>query len=197
MPVNSVDSSEFTGTFTIPYLNNEYTNQTRSLHNCILQNIAVTLVCQKKTYATNLSRYKRSIHRGLSNVVHDTKTFWTMAPQPTRKQLGVGASCTIKLRFLHPKNHIKDKIPNQTASQQLTGLIVQSKVEKIICKVNKDCIVFQHEDFNGQLIWALQCYVQVNIQGPEQSFFEEAPINTMSHHKVLLLQMLKMHPTPS
>ena len=48
VPVNSPDSGEFTGTFTIPYLNNEYTNQTHSLHNCILQNIAVTLVCQKK-----------------------------------------------------------------------------------------------------------------------------------------------------
>ena len=75
----------------MPYLNNEYTNQTCSLHNCILQNIEVTPVCQKKMYIMNSSRYERSIHRGLSNVVHDTKTFWTMAPQPTRKHLGVGA----------------------------------------------------------------------------------------------------------
>ena len=123
--MNSVDSGEFTGTFTIPYLDNEYTNQTHSLHNCILQNITVSLVCQKM-YIMNLSRYERSIRRGLFNVVCDTKTFWTMAPQPTHKWLGVGASCTVKLRFLHPKNHAKDKIPNQTSSQQLTGLIVQS-----------------------------------------------------------------------
>ena len=33
--------------------------------------------------------------------------------------------------------------------------------------------MFQHEDFGGQLVWALQHYVQVDIQGPEQSFFEE------------------------
>ena len=33
--------------------------------------------------------------------------------------------------------------------------------------------MFRHEDFGRQLIWALQCYVQVNIQGPEESFFEE------------------------
>ena len=33
--------------------------------------------------------------------------------------------------------------------------------------------MFQHEDFGGQLVWALQQYVQVDIQGPEQSFFEE------------------------
>ena len=33
--------------------------------------------------------------------------------------------------------------------------------------------MFQHEDFSGQLVWALQWYVQVDIQGPEQSLFEE------------------------
>ena len=33
--------------------------------------------------------------------------------------------------------------------------------------------MFRHEDFGGQLVWALQRYVQVDIQGPEQSFFEE------------------------
>ena len=53
-------------------------------------------------------------------MVHDTKKSWTMTPQPTRKRLGVGASCTVKLRFLHPKNQVKDKIPNQSSSQQLT-----------------------------------------------------------------------------
>ena len=36
-PVNSVESAEFTGTFTIPYLNNEYTNQTRSLLNILFR----------------------------------------------------------------------------------------------------------------------------------------------------------------
>ena len=35
VPVNSADSTEFTGTFTIPYLNNESTNQTRSLLNLL------------------------------------------------------------------------------------------------------------------------------------------------------------------
>ena len=124
-------------------------------------------------YVTNLSRYAPSICRGLSNVVRDTKNYSTMTPQPTRKRLGVGASCTVKLRFLHPKNQVKDKIPNQSSSQQLTGLIVQSKAEKIIRKVNKDCIVFRHEDFGRQLVWALRRYVQVDIQGPEQSFFEQ------------------------
>ena len=140
------------------------------------------------------------LSRGLSNVVRDTNNYLTMTPQPTCKCLGVGASCTVKLRFLHPKNQVKDKIPNQSSSQQLTRLIVQSKAEKIICKVNKDCIVFRLEDFGRQLVWALQRYVHVDIEGPEQSFLMKkprsrllllvrAPINTTSPHKRQILQM--------
>ena len=140
-------------------------------------------------------------------MVHDTKKFWTMAPQPTCKHLGVGASCTIKLRFLHPKNHVKDKIPNQTSSQQLTGLIVQSKVENIIRKVNKDCIVFRHEDFSRQLDWvsviSKSTYkVQSSLilkKKPRSRLhlLGRAPINATSPHKPLILQISKMHQTPS
>ena len=33
--------------------------------------------------------------------------------------------------------------------------------------------MFRHKDFGRQFIWALQHYVSVNIQGPDESFFEE------------------------
>ena len=39
----------------------------------------------------------------------------------------------------------------------------------------KPCVVFCHEDFRGQLIWALPQYVTVDIQGPEEALFEEEP----------------------
>ena len=39
----------------------------------------------------------------------------------------------------------------------------------------KPCVVFHHEDFGGQLIWALPWYVTVDIHGPEEAFFEEEP----------------------
>ena len=42
-------------------------------------------------------------------------------------------------------------------------------------KAAKPCVIFHHEDFGGQLIWALSWYVTVDIQGPEEAFFEEEP----------------------
>ena len=48
-------------------------------------------------------------------------------------------------------------------------------MEKSIQKAVKPCVIFCHEDFGGQLIWALLWYVTVDIQGPEEALFEEEP----------------------
>ena len=108
---------------------------------------------------------------GWQRVVHASKKL-TMAPHLC---LGIDTLCTVKLRFLHPKDKVNEKVPNQSASQSISGLIVQSKAEKSIQKATKSCVVFRHEDFGGQLIWALPRYVTVNVQGPEEAYFTEEP----------------------
>ena len=67
--MNSPDSGEFTGTFTIPYLDNEYTNQTYSYSSEYRSDTSRS--DKIYSYIMHLSRYERSIHRGLSNVVCD------------------------------------------------------------------------------------------------------------------------------
>ena len=32
--------------------------------------------------------------------------------------------------------------------------------------------MFHHEDFGGQLIWALQHYVSIDVERPPESFFD-------------------------
>ena len=83
--------------------------------------------------------------------------------------------CTINLHFLHPKNKVKAVIPNHTASQELSGLIFQSQAFQAIWREQKECVTSCHEDFGGQLVWALQCYVSVDIEGAEDTLFVEAP----------------------
>ena len=80
---------------------------------------------------------------------------FTMAP---KKHVGIAAECTVSLHFLHPKNKVKATIPNQTSTQKLSSLIVQSKEKKTIRREEKDCFVFRHEDFN-EPIWCLSSYV--------------------------------------
>ena len=92
---------------------------------------------------------------------------FTVAP---KKRVGIVAECTVSLCFLHPKNKVKATILNQTSTQKLSSLIVQLKEKKTICREEKDCIVFWHEDFN-EPIWCLSSYVKVDVEGPEETFF--------------------------
>ena len=70
---------------------------------------------------------------------------------------------------------VKEVIPNQTASQELSGLIVQKWEFQAIWREQKECVIFHLEDFGGQLVWALQHYVSVDIEGAEDMLFVEAP----------------------
>ena len=35
--------------------------------------------------------------------------------------------------------------------------------------------MFRHEDFGGQLVWALERYVSTDVEGPESAFFNTPP----------------------
>ena len=99
-----------------------------------------------------------------------------MAP---KKWLGVGAECTVSLCFLHPKDKIAEKIPNQTKSQKLSVLVVQERVEKAIRRKATQCVMFRHEDFSGQLLWCMEKYIKVDVEGPEETFFDAIPGEAM------------------
>ena len=80
-----------------------------------------------------------------------------------------------KAPFSSLKNKVKEVIPNQTASQELSSLIVQSQEFQAIWREQKERVIFHHEHLGGQLVWALQCYVSVDIEGAEDMLFVEAP----------------------
>ena len=41
----------------------------------------------------------------------------------------------------------------------------------IRCKATQ-CVVFRHEDFGGQLLWCMEKYVKVDVEGPKETFFD-------------------------
>ena len=96
----------------------------------------------------------------------------------SKKWLGVGAECTVSLHFLHPKDKIAEKIPNQTKAQKLSVLVVQERVEKPIHCKTMQCVVFRHEDFGGQLLWCME-NVKVDVEGPKETFFDAIHVEAM------------------
>ena len=99
-----------------------------------------------------------------------------MAP---KKWLGVGAECTVSLCFLHPKDKIAEKIPNQTKAQKLLVLVVQERVEKPIRRKATQCVMFRHEDFGGQVLRCMEKYVKVDVEGPKETFFDAFHVEAM------------------
>ena len=49
---------------------------------------------------------------------------------------------------------------------------MQGREEQPIRKEQKLCVVFCHEDFGRQLVWAFQRYTLIDIEGPSTTFFE-------------------------
>ena len=104
---------------------------------------------------------------------HGTQeTAWCGCRMHSITVLGVGAECTVSLCFLHPKDKIAEKIPNQTKAQKLSALVVQDRVEKHIQHKATQCVMFRHEDFGGQVLWCMEKYVKVDVEGPKETFFD-------------------------
>ena len=103
-----------------------------------------------------------------------------MAP---KKWLGVGAECKVSLRFLHPKDKIAAKIPNQTKAQKLSVLVVQERVEKPIRRKAMQCVVSRHKDFSGQLLWCMEKYIKVDVEGPKETFFDAIHVEATQGHE--------------
>ena len=61
------------------------------------------------------------------------------------------------------------------ASQELSSLIVQKWEFQAIQRGQKECVIFCYEDFGRQLVWALQHYVPLDIEGAQDMLFVEAP----------------------
>ena len=99
-----------------------------------------------------------------------------------RKKLkqGVGAVCSIAIKFLHPQKRIKEVFPNTTSLQRLEDTIALRREMKLVnCKAIV-CIVLRHELFEGDEIYASQRYVRVQTEGDERGFVddpvEDAPV---------------------
>ena len=91
------------------------------------------------------------------------------------KWLGVGASCTVWLHFLRPKNKVKEVILNQTGRQETEWVDCPIKGGEIHLSGGHGVHRILTHDFGGQLLWALERGVIVDTEGPEELMFNQPP----------------------
>ena len=88
-------------------------------------------------------------------------------------RLGIGATCSVALKYLHPRKVICDKYTNTTARQTLDGLISLKKETLTVNRREQECVVFRHEEFEGILLHCVLRWVKITSEGSADTFFDD------------------------
>ena len=88
-------------------------------------------------------------------------------------RLGIGATCSVALKYLHPRKVICDKYTNTTAQRTLDGLISLKKETLKVNRREQECVVFRHEEFEGILLHCVLRWVKIITEGSDDTFFDD------------------------
>ena len=102
-------------------------------------------------------------------------------------QNGIGARCSVIARFLHPRRLIKERYPNYTFDKRIGGLLVARREQKQVNHRIQQCLVFQHDDFNDQELYAVEKYGRVTEKGPRDMKKYQISIHMRGMMKVWML----------
>ena len=101
-----------------------------------------------------------------------------MPEQPSRKRKsnpklrpGVGATCSVLIRFLHPSRGVRDTILNYTSAHRLDNLLLIKEEEKLVNHKNQKCFVFRHDRFPNVELYSSKRWTRIDKEGPELQLF--------------------------
>ena len=82
------------------------------------------------------------------------------------KRLGVGLLCTFFLCYMHPAKTISERYPNRVHSHKMEKLLLIRKEKKVVNRVERNIIVFQHDDFDNIKMHTVVSWKKVTAKGP-------------------------------
>jgi len=103
-------------------------------------------------------------------------------PRKQSKRLGVGAECSVLVKFIHPSRLVSQTIINPKNNQRLERLLAIREEKKKVHGKEMSCIIFRHDDFENIELYCIRRWVKVDKEGPETQFFEdpqEAGVNVV------------------
>lgn len=86
-------------------------------------------------------------------------------------RLGTDATVRILLKYLHPKQKVKELYPNHTANQSLEECRVLRLGTKNINRVERVVVFVSHDVFQTDELYCAVRYAHVTEEGPEASLF--------------------------
>jgi hypothetical protein len=90
------------------------------------------------------------------------------------KRLGIGATCSVGERLLHPKRLRNERFSSTTPKQHLSGLLSLRKESKKLNGKNQCCVVFPHDDYPNIELFCQERWCKVDKEGPKNSLFDSS-----------------------
>ena len=85
---------------------------------------------------------------------------------------GMGAICSVLKRMLHPARLIREKCVNFAKDDRPDGLLTVREEVRLLKEAL--CLVFRHEDFEGQELFTCRKHARTLAEGPEHLCFVES-----------------------
>jgi hypothetical protein len=96
------------------------------------------------------------------------------------KKNGVGAVCSVLIRYLHPSIEVNTKYPRARYADRLEGLIVQRRQVKKLNHRDQTVVVFRHDDFPNLLVYCAERYAKVVECGDPCDYFDGETIEPLT-----------------
>ena len=87
---------------------------------------------------------------------------------------GIGATCSVLLKYLHPAKRVSEIYPNSTSQQRLTGAVECSKEMITVNRKKVMCIVMVHPSYPDDRFHSAMRWVRVDVEGESRYFFDDS-----------------------
>ena len=89
---------------------------------------------------------------------------------------GIGAECSVMVRFLHPAKRVSKVLTNRTANDRLTDLLAIRREEKRVKSRTQLCVVFRHDLFPNEEVYCVVRFCKVLKEGSSEDVFPLAAV---------------------
>ncbi|KAG7342063.1 hypothetical protein IV203_007155 [Nitzschia inconspicua] len=100
------------------------------------------------------------------------------------KILGIGATCSVGVKGLHPRRLLDGAYPTCTPKQRLSGLLSMRRDNRKLNGRSQSCVVFRHDDFPNQELYCQEGWCRVDREGPIDALFESAKEDQVAHDEM-------------
>ena len=98
-----------------------------------------------------------------------------------KPNLGVGATCKVQFRHLHPRKVKEDKFMNMNHKDNIEGLLAMRADAKKINRIERRCVIFRHPLLDDSTeLHSAATFVHVLTPGHPEHFFSRDDVTTVA-----------------